>query len=306
MSTDVVKQFHQTVCKYGDQTALTWKGKNLTFHEIDRRSNLVASYLVSKGLTSCHVGCCMKRTSLWVIALLGLLKARCSYTPLDLANPKSRILDIIEDADIGFVITDEVCPMAFGDIPSKDITHILTEGVLTDLPMIAPDDLAYIFYTSGTTGRPKGIPATHQQLSLVPQYWIKNVFHTSAGEHVLQMAGMNFHISVMETIAFLVGGAHMFMIGDDEKKNPSYLANWLNEKRIERAFIAPAILTVLPHIKLPFLKTIVIAGEPCPEHVRNYWIREHLWMYRNDYMHGIGYSKPRYTCEQRRTLKPRT
>ena len=276
MSTDVVKQFHQTVCKYGDQTALTWKGKNLTFHEIDRRSNLVASYLVSKGLTSCHVGCCMTRTPLWVIALLGLLKARCSYTPLDLANPKSRILDIIEDADIGFVITDEVCPMDFGDIPSKDITHILTEGVLTDLPMIAPDDLAYIFYTSGTTGRPKGIPATHQQLSLVPQYWIRNVFHTSAGEHVLQMAGMNFHISVMETIAFLVGGAHMFMIGDDEKKNPSYLANWLNEKRIERAFIAPAILTVLPHIKLPFLKTIVIAGEPCPEHVRNYWIQQHM------------------------------
>ena len=276
MSTDIVNQFQQTVCKYGDQTALTWKDENLTFHEIDRQSDLVAGYLVSRGYISTHVGCYMKRTALWPIALLGLLKARCSYTPLDLANPKSRIQDIIDDADIGFVITDDACLMDFGDVPSKDMTHILAEGTLTDLPTIAPDDLAYIFYTSGTTGRPKGIPATHQQLSLVPSYWMQNVFHASAGEHVLQMAGMNFHISVMETIAFLVGGAHMFMIGDEEKKDPTYLANWLNEKRIEHAFIAPAILTVLPHIELPFLKTIVIAGEPCPEHVRDYWIQRHM------------------------------
>lgn len=276
MTTDIVNQFHETVCKYGDQTALTWKDEDLTFHEIDRQSDLVAGYLVSKGITSSHVGCYMKRTALWPIALFGLLKARCSYTPLDIANPKSRIQDIINDADISFVITDDACLMDFGDVQSEDMTHILAEGTLTDMPTIAPDDLAYIFYTSGTTGRPKGIPATHQQLSLVPSYWMQNVFHASAGEHVLQMAGMNFHISVMETIAFLVGGAHMFMIGDEEKKDPFYLANWLNEKRIERAFIAPAILTVLPHIELPYLKTIVIAGEPCPEHVRDYWIQQHM------------------------------
>ena len=120
MSTDIVNQFQQTVCKYGDQTALTWKDENLTFHEIDRQSDLVAGYLVSRGYISTHVGCYMKRTALWPIALLGLLKARCSYTPLDLANPKSRIQDIIDDADIGFVITDETCLMDFGDVPSKD------------------------------------------------------------------------------------------------------------------------------------------------------------------------------------------
>lgn len=273
---DFIKQFKRVVERFGEETALTWKGENYTYREIDKKSDLVAGYLITHHLSCIHVGCAMQRSVLWYVALLGLLKARCSYTPLDLVNPKLRIQAIIQDAEIGFVITDETCAIAFDDVPSKTISDIINENIEADLPDISLDDIAYLFYTSGTTGHPKGVPATHRQLAMVPDYWIENVFHTAPKERVLQMAGLNFHVSLMESIAFLAGGTHVFMIAEEEKRDPQLLVDFLNKNKIERAFIAPAMLAVLPHVELPFLKTIVVAGEPCPKPVRDYWIQNHM------------------------------
>ena len=272
---NVIQQFIGTVSKYGKETAITWNDKEYTFDEIDRKSDYVAGYLTSKGFSAIHVGCAMQRSYLWPIALLGLLKARCSYTPLDLANPKLRIQQIIDDAEIGFVITDDACTMSFDNVPFVNISDIIAEKVCAELPGIEMDDLAYIFYTSGTTGQPKGIPATHRQLGMASAYWMPKVFHAAPGERVLQMAGMNFHVSMMEAITLLVGGAHLCIISDEEKKDPQLIVNFLNRNRIKRGFIAPALLSLLPHVELPYLKTIIVAGESCPKNVRDYWIQDH-------------------------------
>ena len=272
---NVIQQFKRTVNKYGTQTAITWKEREYTYNEIEQKSNFVASYLISKGFSNIHVGCAMERSYLWPIAIMGLLKARCSYTPLDLANPKLRIQHIIDDAEIGFVITDDTCTMSFENVPCVNISDIIAEGISAELPEIDMDDLAYIFYTSGTTGLPKGIPATHRQLAMAPDYWLANVFHAAPRERVLQMAGMNFHVSMMEAINLLVGGANLCIISDDEKKDSQLIVDFLNKNQVKRGFIAPALLSLLPHMELPFLKTIIVAGESCPKNVRDYWIQNH-------------------------------
>lgn len=272
---NVIQQFKGTVNKYGNETAITWKDKEYTYNEIDRNSDYVAGYFISKGLSAIHVGCAMERSCMWAVALLGLLKARCSYTPLDLANPKLRIQYIIDDAEIGFVITDDTCTMSFDNVPCVNISDIIAEKACAELPEIEMDDLAYIFYTSGTTGQPKGIPATHRQLGMAPAYWLPNVFHAAPGDRVLQMAGMNFHVSMMEAITLLAGGAHLCIISDEEKKDPQLIVDFLSRNQIKRGFIAPALLSLLPHVELPFLKTIIVAGESCPKNVRDYWIQNH-------------------------------
>lgn len=272
---NIIQQFKGTVNKYGNETAITWKDKEYTYNEIDRNSDYVAGYFISKGLSAIHVGCAMERSCMWAVALLGLLKARCSYTPLDLANPKLRIQYIIDDAEIGFVITDDTCTMSFDNVPCVNISDIIAEKISAELPEIEMDDLAYIFYTSGTTGQPKGIPATHRQLGMAPAYWLPNVFHAAPGDRVLQMAGMNFHVSMMEAITLLAGGAHLCIISDEEKKDPQLIVDFLSRNQIKRGFIAPALLSLLPHVELPFLKTIIVAGESCPKNVRDYWIQNH-------------------------------
>ena len=73
---NIIQQFKQTVNKYGKETAITWNNKEYSYEDIDRKSDFVAGYLITKGFQTVHVGCAMQRSYLWPIALMGLFKAR--------------------------------------------------------------------------------------------------------------------------------------------------------------------------------------------------------------------------------------
>lgn len=265
--TSISNRFQYIVDNFSNYKALTYRDLSYTYGELDYLSNLIAHWLFKKCVTGSRIGCAMTRSNLWPITLLGIMKARCVYVPLDQANPQERLQQIIDDCNIQLILHD------------ADIEQIFTKEkeslVSSDLSKSEPNDWAYILYTSGTTGKPKGVPIRHFQVVLNAEIAIECVFHAKPGENILQMASINFLVSLVETFTCLLNGCHLLMADDEVKKDPQLLTQLILEKQVDRASIAPALLSAFPHIDMPQLKTIVLIGEPVAQSVRDYWMKKH-------------------------------
>lgn len=138
--------------------------EELTYRELDERSNQLAHYLQKNGV-ACEslVGICVTRSSEMIVGLLGIMKAGGAYVPIDPAYPESRLQYILEDAQIKVLVTQEklqqkmvitksvavICIDRDREEIEQEVTTVCTSEVMGD-------NLAYIIYTSGSTGNPKG------------------------------------------------------------------------------------------------------------------------------------------------------
>jgi len=157
--------------RWPDSVAVQFENKQLTYAELDRRSNQLAHFLVTKDVgPESLVGLCVERSLEMVIGLLGILKAGGAYVPLDPAYPSHRIKYVLEDAGVKVLLTQEAL------LPSLPSTSASTccldsEGRLFEREDCTPvvtnvtaGNLAYVIYTSGSTGRPKGVQLEHRSV----------------------------------------------------------------------------------------------------------------------------------------------
>ncbi|MBV1880990.1 MAG: amino acid adenylation domain-containing protein [Pseudomonadales bacterium] len=182
--------FEQQVDHNPTSIALTWQKQQLTYQDLNNRSNQLAHYLVEQGIGSdCLVGICVDRSVEMIVALLAVLKAGAAYLPIDTSNPTARISTILEDGLKGqktaLVIShdaaidrclakDEHSDTGTDfDILNLDIQKgLIEEQPTTNLSQVMANTQAnshitdqnkraYVIYTSGTTGTPKGVVISH-------------------------------------------------------------------------------------------------------------------------------------------------
>src|SRR6266568_4883547 len=142
----------------------------LTYHELDRRANRLASYLRSLGVgPDVLVGLCLPRSLDLVVGALGILKAGGAYVPMDPAYPPDRLAFMLDDAQAAVLITNPRVAQQLRAAQRKlvylDAPEIAAQPADAPLVPSGPDDLAYVIYTSGSTGRPKGVEITHRSLA---------------------------------------------------------------------------------------------------------------------------------------------
>ncbi|MEV7780025.1 amino acid adenylation domain-containing protein [Kitasatospora sp. NPDC088351] len=189
--------------------------RSLTYRELDELATAWARVLVDRGAgPGRFVGVCLKRTVDLVTALLAVLKSGAAYVPLDPQSPDERLRHIAGDAELALVVT------TLSGFPAGDGTPVLGPGALTaaapassgtELPEVGSGDQAYAVYTSGTTGRPKGVVVAHgsvlalldataEDLSLGPDdVW--TFFHSAA-----------FDFSVWEIWGCLLTGGRLVVV----------------------------------------------------------------------------------------------
>ncbi|QDK79696.1 amino acid adenylation domain-containing protein [Spirosoma sp. KCTC 42546] len=174
----------QTAASQPDKTALVFtKGQTLTYRELNERANQIAHAILTYGLGSdkqkAVVGVVMDRSPELVITLLAVLKAGAAYVPIDPEYPHDRVAFMLADSSASMLITskkyhtgERATYQTAGPL-SNQPTVVLIEQVLAELetyPKSAPNvpvtghDLAYILYTSGSTGQPKGVLIEHHNL----------------------------------------------------------------------------------------------------------------------------------------------
>ena len=256
--------FKQVVARRGEAIALRQGDRLITYKELDRLSDLVARWIVAQGLTGKTVGVSMPRCPEVVITLYGLMKAGAIYVPIDEGHPKERLRFMAKDARIAGWITAQPIPDVLDFIPNWVFQDILTEAAAyTDrtLPVISPSQYAYILFTSGTTGQPKGVIIRHNQVVVMAWNTEVNAFQLHEEDRFLSFASLNFGASIVEMFGATLIGAQLVIATEQDKQDPEALVALLERAAVTYMLVPPVYLAYCPYRELPALHTIVVAGE---------------------------------------------
>ena len=206
--------FEKQVKKTPDSIALESNGEAMTYRELNNRSNQVACFLKNLGVKpKSLVGILMPRSLEMIIGLLGILKAGAAYVPFDLSYPDERVYGMIVDSNVPFILTKNDCPVLKKTAQSVLVNlddhwdEISLQDSTNPLHEINSDEFAYVTYTSGTTGKPKGVEIRHKSINRLVYH---RQFHFLNPENtVLQFAPISFDASTFEIWGSLCTGAKL-------------------------------------------------------------------------------------------------
>jgi amino acid adenylation domain-containing protein/thioester reductase-like protein len=261
--------FEEQARRTPDAVALEDSSTSLTYRELDRLADGLAAYLGSEGIGPDEpVGVYMERRTEYVVACLAAMKSGGAYLILELAYPPPLLADVVSDASPRIVLTQE----RYADrLPEGTRTFFLDEGWeerVEDVPAtetrpdVGQDNLAFVSYSSGTTGKPKGIANPHR--APVRSYlWRFGVSDYAAGDRV----GCNVFF-IWEMFRPLLRGATTVVIPDDVIYDPGALIRFLEEYEITETLVTPSLLEAVlnasgPDLgeRFPKLKTLWLNGE---------------------------------------------
>ena len=223
-------------------TAVVSDDSTLSYAELDRRANQLAHWLRQRGVRSeDRVAVALERSSLLVVALLGVMKAGGVYVPIDPGYPAERIAAMITDSAARIILA-EAASLSDGAVALRDVVAEIFGAVDTAPAVeISAGQLAYVIFTSGSTGRPKGVAVSHGAL-VNHMAWMQATFPLSAADAVLQKTPVSFDASVWEFWAPLLAGARLVMAQPGGHHDPAYLASVVAAQRITVLQLVPSVL----------------------------------------------------------------
>jgi amino acid adenylation domain-containing protein len=227
----------------GGGVAVVCGGVSLSYGRLHDWSSRLAHYLRSVGVgAESVVGVCLPRGVEMVVAMLAVWKAGGVYLPLDPQFPADRLAAIAGDAGMVVLIADaEVLP-GVRVVRLDDAAVDRCPGTVP-VVRVEPAQAAYVLFTSGSAGRPKGVVVSHEALlGLVSG--IGPVYGLGAGDGVLQFASFGFDASVLDVVLALVAGARLVIASGGQRSEPDRLAELLVRERVRFASVVPSLLAV--------------------------------------------------------------
>ena len=234
-----------------DAVAVVFAERALTYRELNTRANRLAHHLRALGVgPEVLVGLCVERSLELLVGLLGILKAGGAYVPLDPTYPPARLAFMLADAQVPVLVTQQQC---VARLPAHGVQVVCLdddwEGLASqpgDNPVsgVTPANLAYVMYTSGSTGQPKGVMVEHRALSNT-MHWMQATFPLSEADRVLQKTPSSFDVSVWEFFAPLMVGAQLILARPDGHRDSAYLVDLLATHQITMLQLVPSLLQML-------------------------------------------------------------
>jgi amino acid adenylation domain-containing protein len=201
-------------------TAIKFGSHSLTYRELNERANQVAHYLKAAGAgMETLVGICLERSSEMIVAVLGILKAGAAYVPFEPDEPTERVAFKLRDSGVKVLITQQAL---LGTLPCDESTKPAVICVDRDHAAIVrhsrenlqiqarPNNLAYVVYTSGSTGMPRGVMVEHHSL-VNHSIALVRYFGLGPADRVLQFAPLSFDVSAEEIFPTLLTGGRLVL-----------------------------------------------------------------------------------------------
>nr|WP_322861440.1 amino acid adenylation domain-containing protein [Mycobacterium europaeum]MEA1162574.1 amino acid adenylation domain-containing protein [Mycobacterium europaeum] len=263
--------FAAQVARTPRAVALTFRGSSMSYQELDEDANRLAHWLIGHGAgPGTRVGLLVERSAHAIVAILAVLKTGAAYVPMDSGWPAARIESLLIDAaPIALLTTTELAEQLNGydDLRVLDVNDPAVDAhPSTALPGPAADDIAYLIYTSGTTGIPKGVAATHHNVTQLLG---------SLDAHLRVPAWAQWHsyafdASVEEIWGALLHGGRLVVVPEAVATSPDELRTLLITQQVEMLSQTPSSLGELQPVGLESV-ALLVAGEACPAEMVDRW-----------------------------------
>ena len=275
--SSIPARFSEMVRANPETVALIFGNRQSTYRALDEWSDRLAAGLARHVAPGSRVGLSMQKSDALIASVLAILKLGCAYVPLDPTYPPDRLRFFAENAAVRCVVADvssrdTLRAVGLDALDFVDPAECEMESV-TPLPDVAPDTLAYIIHTSGSTGQPKGVMIEHGSVVRLADATAQ-ALDIDTGCVGSLVASMNFDASVIEIFTMLLNGQTLTVIPEDARKSPALLHQVLLDQRVTHAILSPVILQNLPRTALPNLKMIGFGGDTIDEQTADWWSRQ--------------------------------
>ncbi|MDJ0105741.1 amino acid adenylation domain-containing protein [Rhodococcus erythropolis] len=271
--TDADKTFHQVfqdqVARAPNATAVRSENMSMSYRELDQRANQLAHLLHDRGVgPEVTVGLCLDRDVPLAVGVLGVLKAGGAYVPVDPNEAPARRDNIFADADVQALITSDGNVIAHSrEIVRLNPTWSVLEGQPSEGPPAVTTSLvhaAYLLYTSGSTGPPKGVVVEHRQLMAYTRAALDR-FEIAEPLNYAMVQPLSVDSSVTSFMLPLCTGGEVHLLSRETSLDVERLADWARAHRVDFLKIAPSHLRALESstrfAELLPRKMLVVGGE---------------------------------------------
>ncbi|RON52260.1 hypothetical protein BK666_02495 [Pseudomonas frederiksbergensis] len=247
-------------------------GQVLTYAELNQRANQLAHQLIELGVgPDARVAVCLRRSPEMVIALLAILKAGGAYVPIDPDLPVSRREYMLNDAAPLAVLSSaelsETLPALSVPVLALNLNTHDFPDTNPQVPGLNATHLAYVLYTSGSTGMPKGVMNEHRGV-VNRLLWARDEYRVDETDRVLQKTPFGFDVSVWEFFLPLLAGAQLVMARPGGHQEPDYLAKVIRGAGITLLHFVPSMLELFLEDRdsqgFPGLRRVLCSGEALP------------------------------------------
>jgi len=288
----------RTAEKNPETEALRFNGEAMTYAELDRRTNQVARTLQGAGVQrGDRIGIYVNKSPASVIAVFGILKAGGVYVPLDPNAPADRLGYIVRNCGIRAAVSAPGKMAGLAEIAAKQtrLERVVLLEPAEDTPVENPGavevvtwdqvlqagddpvpgdgtidaDLAYILYTSGSTGDPKGVMIAHRTIFTFID-WCAATFAIGPGDRVTSHAPLHFDLSTFDLFVSIRAGATIILVPEKLSVFPVNLVKLLQTERVTVTYMVPSIYSMmvnygkLDRYDLSALRLVLFAGEVFP------------------------------------------
>jgi len=281
--------------RFPDKDAATFGTERLSYRELDEFSSRLATVLRARAVRrGDRIGIYINKSIPSIVAIQGILKTGAAYVPLDPDAPPARLAFIIGNCGIRCLLTSTRNAARLAEMFPQE--NPLTLVVLTDSVSEPPSglrcpvvtweevraaevndtpepvidtDLAYILYTSGSTGVPKGVMISHRT-SLTFVNWAHDTFAVRPGHRLSSHAPFHFDLSIFDIFVAFKAGAALALVPEGLSTFPIRLAEWIEHNRISIWYSVPSVLSALvlhgrlDRFRFADLRTVLFAGEVFP------------------------------------------
>ncbi|WP_222131988.1 Pls/PosA family non-ribosomal peptide synthetase [Pseudonocardia sp. C8] len=269
--------FEATVARTPHAVAVQDGALELTYAELDARAAQLARYLQAHGAgPGRRIGILLHRSWRTYAVLLAVLKTGAAFVPIDPAAPPDRVGYIRDDAGLDLLVTtsDLAADLPPGGLVQLDLcvdeVSRLPRHPLEPVPPHA-DPLAYIIYTSGSSGRPKGVAVAHPSICNFVHV-ITQVYDVRPHDRVYQGMTISFDFSIEEIWPTFAAGATLVVGPTDSRRIGAELGDFLAGTGVTVLCCVPTLLATIPR-ELPALRTLLVGGEACPAGLVERWAR---------------------------------
>jgi amino acid adenylation domain-containing protein len=285
MITLVHQYFSAAAARFPDKPGVCCQDDSLTFREAEEFSNAFARALQAAGVKRAQfVPFFMQKSVRSILSILSILKADCAYVPIDAKSPAQRLQSILKATEASVVIVDDESQVLFEELVPAELRPKLLNISQFKPVDVAPVetrnlsiDIAYVLFTSGSTGIPKGVMIPHKAIIDYID-WCVETYALTDRDVISNHAPLYFDNSTFDLYCAFASGATLHLVHEELNATLPRLVKWLSEREITTFFCVPSVLTMLLRSRrlkpdsFPKLRHLICAGEVLPRDILAEWM----------------------------------